>query len=160
MGPELPRQLKIATLWLLIGLVVFLGYQALLRQQAQSRFETDGRTVTLVRAPDGHFHWPGRLNGQPVDFLVDTGATGTALPESLALAAGLPRLGDTRSETAGGTALGWRTRFDLELDGGIRVQGLPAVVLPGLKGTPLLGMDILGRLRWRQDGGRLTLEPR
>lgn len=160
MSGELPGRLKIATVWLLLGLGVFLAYQALLHRQAQARFETDGRSVVLQRAPDGHFHWPGRLNGRAVEFLVDTGATRTALPQSLAEAAGLHKLGDVRSETAGGTATGWLARADLELDGGVRVLGLPVVVLPGLRGAPLLGMDVLGRLRWRQDGGRLTLEPR
>lgn len=36
------------------------------------------------------------------DFLVDTGASGTALPEALARQAGLQPEGEVRSHTAGG----------------------------------------------------------
>ncbi|MFN0183500.1 MAG: TIGR02281 family clan AA aspartic protease [Aquabacterium sp.] len=159
MGGDFPRTLKIATVWLLAGLLVFLGYQALERHEQASRFDSDGRTITLRRGPDGHYHWPGRLNGVAVDFLVDTGATRTALPQALADQAGLARLGEVRSETAGGIARGWAARADLALDGGVRVQGLPVVVLPGLREHPLLGMDVLGRMRWRQESGVLTIEP-
>ncbi|HQD16322.1 MAG TPA: retroviral-like aspartic protease family protein, partial [Ottowia sp.] len=86
---EFPRTLKHITLWLVLGTLVFLAVQAWQRQQQQSQFSSQGGVIELRRAPDGHFHWPGRVNGVAVDFLVDTGATRTALPEALARAAGL-----------------------------------------------------------------------
>jgi hypothetical protein len=52
--------------------------------------------IGLQRAADGHFHWPGRVNGSAVDFLVDTGATSTTLPAALAHSADLPHLSDPR----------------------------------------------------------------
>lgn len=83
--PELPAGLKHLTVWLLLGTAVFLAVQAWQRQrqQAQVQIDSDG-LVRLARGPDGHVHWPGRNGGQPVRFLVDTGATRTALPEALA----------------------------------------------------------------------------
>ncbi|MFM2068663.1 MAG: hypothetical protein RLZZ584_3572 [Pseudomonadota bacterium] len=154
---ELPRTLKLVTVWGLIGLVVFLAVQWLQARERQGRFSAGGGVIELQRAPDGHFHWPGRVNGIEVDFLVDTGATSTTLPQALAQRAGLQSLGGMRSDTAGGVVRGEIARADIELDGGVRFSQLRVAVLPRL-GSPLLGMDVLGRLRFSQAGGVLRLE--
>ena len=60
---EFPRTLKIATVWLLVGLAVFLGFRTLEAHQQRSRFSTDGGVIEMRRADDGHYHWPGRLSG-------------------------------------------------------------------------------------------------
>lgn len=156
---ELPRSLKVVTVWLLVGTALFLGVQALLSQQQRTRFEASGSEVTIRRGPDGHYHWPATVNGHPVDFLVDTGATRSALPADLARRLQLPVEGQTRSQTAGGTVQGEIVRADLELQGGVRVQQLRIVALPALT-APLLGMDVLGRLHWRQSGGELIFDLR
>ncbi len=143
---EFPRTLKHITLWAVLGTVVFLAVLAWQAQQRQSRFSAEGGVIELRRGPDGHFHWPGTVNGVAVEFLVDTGATRSALPQALAEAAGLVAEGRVQSSTAGGTVTGWSGRADLQLQGGVRVQRLPLTVLPAL-GAPLLGMDVLGRLR-------------
>ncbi len=154
---ELPHWLKLATIWAVVTTVVFLAIQGWLSHQERARFSVQGAQMEIRRSPDGHFHWPGRVNGRPVDFLVDTGATGTALPMALARELGLPVLGPMTSMTAGGTVQGEVVQADLELEGGVTVQRLRAVALPGLA-TPLLGMDVLGRLHWRQEDGVLKLE--
>ena len=59
--------------------------------------------------------------------------------------------------TAGGSVQGQVVLADLELEGGVRAERLRAVALPGLS-TPLLGMDVLGRLHWRQVDGVLKFE--
>lgn len=153
---ELPRTWKLATVWLLLGLLVFLAVQALQREQRRSKFSARGGTIELRRAGDGHYHWPGRLNGMRVDFMVDTGATTTALPEGLARDAGLVPEGTVRSSTAGGDASGRLARADLALEGGVEVARLPVVVLPALE-APLLGMDVLSRLAWSQQAGVLRI---
>lgn len=155
---ELPRALKHVTVWLLLGTGVFVAVQAWQREQQQSRVTLDGTVIELRRGPDGHFHWPGRVNGVAVDFLVDTGATGTALPEALARQLGLEAQGTVRSSTANGMVTGWVTRADLQLDGGLRAERLRVTVLPALQ-SPLLGMDVLGRLQFSQAGGVLRLQP-
>ncbi len=158
MPAEMPRTLKVATVWLLVGLTLFLAVQWWQREAAAARFATDGSTIELRRGPDGHYHWPGRINGRRVDFLVDTGATGIALPAELARELGLEPLGELQSSTANGLATGQLVRIDLELDGGVRAQNLRAVALPALDGRPLLGMSVLGRLRWTQQDGVLRIE--
>ena len=155
---EFPATLKILTVWLLLGLLAFLGFQALERRQHQARIELRGDVIEIRRAPDGHFHWPGRINGRPVDFLVDTGATRTVLPQSLADELGLPRQGQMQSRTAGGIVTGSISRADIALEGGIELRELRVAVLPQLH-APLLGMDVLSRLHWSQSAGVLRLEP-
>lgn len=155
---EFPRTLKIATVWLLVGVAVFLGFRTLEAQQQRSRFSHDGGTIEIRRGPDGHYHWPARLNGRAVDFLVDTGATTTAISAALARELGLEAIGSVQSSTAGGVVQGQVARAELMLEGGVRVERLPVVVLPALGDNPLLGMDVLGKLRWQQQAGVLRIE--
>ena len=131
---ELPRSLKIVTLWLLVGVAVFLGVQWWQAQQQRSLLRVEGGVIELRRGGDGHFHWPGTVNGVAVDFMVDTGATSTALPQALA------------------------ARADVTLEGGVQLQRLRVTVLPQLS-HPLLGMDVLGKLHFSQRDGVLRLEP-
>jgi aspartyl protease family protein len=152
---DFPRWLKPITLWLVAGTLLYLAVQAWLFQGQRARFQVSQGIVEIQRSHDGHFHWPGKVNGREVDFLVDTGATRTALPA--ALAQGLPAQGAVRSETAGGVVSGQWVRVDLELEGGVSAQQLPVAVLPDLR-TPLLGMDVLSRLKFSQSGGVLRLE--
>jgi aspartyl protease family protein len=155
----MPKGLKLITIWLLLGTAVFLGVQAMQRQSERARFSFDATSgrIELKRGPDGHFHWPGRVNGVAVDFLVDTGATSTALPLALAQEAGLTLEGTMRSSTAGGEVEGRIARADIALQGGVAAQRLRVAVLPRLE-SPLLGMDIISKLRLSQAGGVLTLE--
>ena len=156
---ELPRTMKLVTVWLLLGAVLFLAIQAWLAQQQRARFSVDGVSgaIELKRAGDGHFHWPGTVNGIAVDFLVDTGATGTALPRALADRAGLVADGTLQSSTAGGVVQGTLARADVVLQGGVRAERLRVAVLPRLE-SPLLGMDVLSKMRFTQNDGVLRLE--
>ena len=136
---------------------VFLGIQWWQREQQQTRFHAEGSVVEIRRGADGHYHWPGTINGRAVDFLVDTGATGTAIPTDLARELGLPLADEVQSDTAGGLVQGHATRADVTLQGGLRADRLRIIALPRLDG-PLLGMNVLGRLRWRQRDGVLTID--
>lgn len=156
---DLPHTAKLMTIWLLIGLVIFLGVKAWERERESSRFQLAGETIVLTRGPDGHFHWPGRVGDVEVDFLVDTGATGTALPQALAERVGLKPLGAISTQTAGGTATGFAARADVSLQGGVRADRLVVAVLPDLH-APLLGMDVLGRLHFSQKPGELRIDPK
>ncbi len=155
---EIPRGLRLVIVWLLIGTAVFVGVQALqsLAQRARFSFDAAG-TIELRRALDGHFHWPGTLNGTPIDFLVDTGATTTAIPAALAQRLHLVPEGQVRSSTAGGVVTGSLARADLALEGGPRVERLRVVVLPRLE-APLLGMDVLSKMSFTQSEGVLRLQ--
>jgi aspartyl protease family protein len=152
---EFPRTLKWLTVWLLLGTLVFLGAQAVLHERQRPKLTIESGQVTLQRGPDGHFHWPGEVDGREVLFLVDTGATTTALPGALAAQLGLRREATVQSQTAGGTVTAWQSRADVALAGGLRFADLPVTVIDRMSGPPLLGMDVLKRLRLVQDGATL-----
>ena len=154
---DLPGWLKPTTVWLLLGLMLFLGVQAWQAQQRATRFTVDGQTLEIRRSSDGHYHWPGRIGNRDVEFLVDTGATGTAIPTALARELGLQVVGSMQSSTAGGVVNGQFVVGDLQLQGGVRAERLRMAALPNLA-SPLLGMDVLGRLRWQQDAGVMKIE--
>ena len=157
---DLPAWLKHGTVWMLLGLGLLVGVQAWQTQQRATRFVLDGGNLELQRGADGHYHWGGELAGpggrQAVEFLVDTGATGTAIPMALARALALPQLGAVQSSTAGGVVQGHVVVADLELQGGVHVQRLRVTALPDLS-APLLGMDVLSRLRWEQGQGVMKI---
>lgn len=153
------RTLKFITVWLVLGAVVFVAVQWRQHEAARTSFSIDGSVVELRRRADGHYHWPGTLNGRPVEFLVDTGASGVAIPAALARELDLESLGSVRSSTAGGEVRGDVMRADLTLQGGVRIERLRVVALPGLA-SPLLGMDVLGRLPWQQRDGALRIDLR
>lgn len=158
MSAELPRTLKVTTVWLLLAAALFLGVQWWQYRDRAMRFQVQGDVVEIRRGSDGHYHWPGHVNGRAVDFLVDTGASGTAISAALARDLRLESLGEVRSQTAAGVVSGQLVRADIELQGGVSAHSLRVVALPGLDGHPLLGMDVLSKLRWQQNDGRLRVE--
>jgi aspartyl protease family protein len=157
MSDDFPRTLKFATIWLVLGAIVFVGYQGYRHEAQKATFTTTGGIVEIRKGDDGHYHWPGTLNGASVDFLVDTGASGVAIPSALAERLGLSGEETVRSATAGGWVTGRVVRADLALEGGVRAERLRMVALPNLDG-PLLGMDVLGRLHWQQRDGALRID--
>ena len=159
MNNDLPRTVKLVTVWLLLGLVVFLGIQWWQQRNDRTRFQVLGGAIEIRRDADGHYHWPGSVNGRAVDFLIDTGATGTAISAELASELGLEPVGSVQSSTAGGVVIGQVVRADVLLQGGVSAQRLRVVALRALGTNPLLGMDVLGRLHWQQRDGVLRIEP-
>ena len=118
--------------------------------------------LSVAKGVGGHYWIAGSINSQPVQFLVDTGATSVAINENQARrlgidyrAAGQPLL----VNTASGTAKAWRVRLNSVKVGSIDVLGVEAVVLEGESPSEaLLGMSFLGRVSWREDQGVLRLE--
>jgi len=112
---------------------------------------------------DGHFWIRARVNGVPHRFLVDTGATLTAIPPSLADAAGVepqPMRPPVLLRTANGTVPAQLATIDELRFGNVVARDLDAVVAPGIEGTSVLGMNFLSRLAsWRVEGRTLILVP-
>ena len=123
---------------------------------------TSGR-VTLAADAGGHHQADGTINGNPVRFLVDTGATSVAISSIQARTMGINYLNGQRgyTETANGRALAYRVRFDTVSIGGITLHQVDGVVLEGdaLK-IALLGMSFLSRTDMKREGQTLTLVKR
>ena len=123
----------------------------------------DGKETRIAMSRDGHFWLKGTINGEPARFLVDTGATLTALSPGTALAAQVepnPLRQVIMLKTANGTVQA-RIASVAELRvGNIVARDLDAVIAPGIGETNVIGMNLLSRLAsWRVEGTTLVLVP-
>jgi aspartyl protease family protein len=121
------------------------------------------RSLSIPRDARGHFQTEGRIDGQRIAFMVDTGASVIALNESSAARFGLrPSRGDYNAavSTANGTIKAARTRLAMVELGDLIVRDVEAMVLPDeALSENLLGLSFLSRLkRFEYAGGKMVLE--
>ncbi len=117
-----------------------------------------GTELVLKRSVDGHYFFPGTINGRPVSFLLDTGATLVSVPAHLAGELGLRAGAHQQAITANGTVSTRATRLDVLAFGPFELHGVAASLNPGMAGDQiLLGMSVLKHLEFTQRGDTLQL---
>ena len=125
--------------------------------------EVSGSETRIPLAPDGHYWIRARVNGVPQRFLVDTGATLTAVAPDVAHEAAItpqPMREPVLMRTANGTVPAQLATIDELRFGNVVARGLDTVIAPGMEGTSVLGMNFLSRLAgWRVEGQTLILTP-
>jgi aspartyl protease family protein len=126
----------------------------------QASENADGDLV-LKRGNDGHFHMEVSVNGEPIRFLVDTGASIVTLSEDHARRAGYdPSTLDytLQFSTANGTAWGAPIRIDQMRAGPLIARDVRAAVGGAGMSKSLLGMSFLNQLNgFSVSGDTLTL---
>jgi len=122
----------------------------------------DGGRIEVPVGPDGHYHLTAKVNGTPLRFVIDTGASTIALgprdaarigidPDQLAYAG--------QARTANGIVQTATVLLDSVAIGDIRDSRVPAVVLRADLELSLMGMSYLARFaRVSIEGNRLVLE--
>lgn len=122
-----------------------------------------GGETRVPMAADGHFWIEAEVNGVTAPFLVDSGATLTAVSQSFATRAGLePRTGGmpVRISTANGTVSADLTTIETLRFGNVMAGGLDAVIAPNMGETNVIGMNFLSRLdSWRVEDNTMILKP-
>ncbi len=149
---RLGQALQHAAIWVLIfiGAVIAVGFWEPLKGQlyADKALVVGQDTLALRRSPDGHFYATAEVNGAPVRFMIDTGASDLVLTEADAQAAGfdtgrlnyvLPTI------TANGRTMSAPVRLDTVTLGDLVDQAVPASVSGGELDQSLLGMRYLER---------------
>jgi aspartyl protease family protein len=117
-----------------------------------------GTELVLKRSGDGHYVFPGTVNGRPVTFLLDTGATLVSVPAHLAGELGLRAGAPQQSITANGTVTTRATRLESLAFGPFDLRGVPASLNPGMGDNQILmGMSVLKHLEFTQRGDTLIL---
>lgn len=121
---------------------------------------TEAGTLTVPRALDGHYYLTLQVNGKPVRFMADTGASNVVLSERDARSLGidpdsLTYLG--RAMTANGSVQTARVRLPQVALGPFTDDNVAAYVTSGEMDISLLGMDYLGQFRIGIEQGKMTL---
>jgi aspartyl protease family protein len=125
--------------------------------------EITGRETRIRMAPDGHFWIRASVNGVSRRFLVDTGATLTAIAADTATEAQIEpqQLRQTVVlKTANGTTAAQLATVEELRVGNAVARNMDAVIVPGIGDINVLGMNFLSRLKsWRVEGKTLILVP-
>jgi aspartyl protease family protein len=161
---------KMAAAWAAIFGVLFVGFS--LRDDFKALGKRvfagngvvvgEGGELRVRKSEDGHFSVDAKVNGEDVEFLVDSGATITTVSAETAERVGLKPQGllPVVVQTANGAARSWRSRANSLAVGPIARDDF-AVHIAGPGGeTNLLGMNFLSTLSaWRVEGEWLILQP-
>jgi len=128
--------------------------------QSLSRTVTSNgvREVVLQRNRYGHYVATGAINGHPVTFMVDTGASDISIPQKLATSLGLKRGAPVNYQTANGIVTNYSTVLDSVTMGSIKLLKVRASINPYVaEDDVLLGMSFLKYLEFTQKGAQLTI---
>jgi aspartyl protease family protein len=129
-------------------------------QNLISRKTEDGHIEVTIHANYMNAYMlKGQINGQSVEFLLDTGATAVAIPERIALSLGLKPKGRRQMvQTANGETEMFETELDTLQIGDLMLRFTPAIINPSDKGNvALLGMSALKHFEITQKNGVLVL---
>jgi aspartyl protease family protein len=121
-----------------------------------------GSRIVIPADIGGHFFVSGSINGTPVRFVVDTGATNVSLSQFDAERIGIDYKKGERglSSTANGVVPVYRVSLASVRIGDVQIYNVQGTVLPGAMPVVLLGNSFLGRFQMQRDSDRLTLERR
>lgn len=162
----LGKGLRMALAWGMIFLGVAAGYglwgetgSTLIPRQSV----VAGNAIEVPRGPDGHFHIVLEVDGTPVRFVVDTGASDIVLTRRDAARVGIDPetlIYTGVARTANGTVRTAFARVDEIGVGPVRVEDVGVSVNSGDMDGSLLGMAFLNRFsRIEIADGTLRLEP-
>jgi aspartyl protease family protein len=166
------QTLRMVLAWLLIFAAAFvafalkddfvaLGQRAMAAVRGDNVIETSGGEIRIRRDDDGHFWVNGEVNGRPVRFLVDSGATVTMLGRATAERVGIAP-GDSFGvmiSTANGTTMADRGRAGRIRIGPIERGDLAVHISRGQDDTNVIGMNFLSTLSaWGVEGSTLRLK--
>lgn len=149
---QINKTLQQASIWLLIFVGLIGAYSLRDRIEAtlypERALISETGTVSFSRARDGHFYAELEVNGQKVEFVIDTGATDIVLSEADAEKLGYSLselIFSGRASTANGVVPIARITLDSMRLGRFTDRNIRATVNGGELDTSLLGMRYLGR---------------
>ena len=122
----------------------------------------NGSRIVLPADSRGHFMTQGAINGRPVTFMLDTGATSVAMSAADAQRIGLDYSKGQRVQmnTANGVASGYKLRLQSVRVGDVEVYDIDAIVSPQPMPFVLLGNSFINRFSMRRDADQMVLEKR
>jgi len=162
---SLGKTMQYAITWglIFVGVIAAVGLWGDLRSTVNPAYRSNfgDNSVELSRAMDGHYYVLAQVNGKPVEFVIDTGATQIVLTQDDAARAGLSTENLAfvgRASTANGMIDTAPVRLDSFVIGPIEDRGIAASVNGGALDKSLLGMSYLERFSSVEiSGGKMIL---
>ena len=166
------RSLQMLAAWAMIFLVLFLaftlkddfkalGARIAAEVRGKGRVVQSGREIRIRKSEDGHFHVKAEVNGRPVEFLIDSGATVTSMSATTARNVGVEESGGfpVLVDTANGTVSASRGTVGTLKVGPIERSAHSVFVSESFGDTQVLGMNFLSSLTsWGVEGEWLILK--
>lgn len=155
------KALKYLGIWSVIGLVGVIIYSYRFEfsdfknkimgeiNPASIQIPTSGELIINL-AQDGHFYMDVKVNGTPIRFMIDTGASDIviSLEEAERIGININELAFTKLyQTANGKSWGANITFDELQVGNVKFRNVPASVNKSSMGTALLGMSFLRQFK-------------
>lgn len=172
-SPQLGRTVRFAGNFVLIAVFLLAAlrfvrldpaFDALANNLAMPTQTVDGGETRVPLSADGHYWIEAKVNGTRQRFMVDTGATLTAIAQDVADDADVkpdPLRLPVVVRTANGAMQAQMVRLNEVRFGSIVARDMDAIVTPDTGGLNVLGMNFLSRLKgWRVEDGVLILSPR
>lgn len=168
------QMIKMFLIWIGIFAVLFILFSfrfefSTVLERVKSDFagtsnqSSNGQEIILTRRDDGHFWIRVLVNNKPIDFLVDSGATGISIGTEDAETAGIYYDLDSipvLSDTANGVSKSYRANIAIMRIENSVYEDVNVYVSPTLGDVNLLGMSYLNRLQsWRVRGNKMILQP-
>lgn len=147
----------VSVIWLLLAACIFYLIDGIQNPNKINKLG-NGPEAILKRGLDGHYRAEALINGQKVNVLVDTGATGVAISQRVADQLNLKSLSAIRTNTANGESIGYMVRLSTVKVGGVQANDVGAMIAPTLDGDVLLGMSFLGRMDVRLFRNEMTIK--
>lgn len=152
-------------MWVLIFIMLALFFSKVLDRQnnpnqsvVSKRISDAQIEVILQRNRFGHYVTDGMINGEQVEFMLDTGATGVVVPASLADKLGIKKGQKIRVHTANGTIDAYAVKLHRVSIGDISLSDVKAMINPKERSDViLLGMSFLKHIEFTQRGDTLIL---
>ncbi len=155
------NHLTAAIIWVAIIIAGYFLIDHFSTPEPVVRATENGRHEIIVPvARDGHYYLEGTVNGQPVTFLVDTGATYVSIGSDVARRAKLPEGHVGVFNTANGSVEGRIARAHSVRADMFEISGINVAVMPGRSQYGLLGQNFLRYFSVSQSDGKLVLRMR
>lgn len=157
------QAVRMAAAWGLIFVAMMAGYglwSDVRTDIMPSQMVSAGGEIEVPRAADGHYYLTLQINGTPIVFMADTGATNMVLSRDDARSVGIDPeslLFTGEAATANGVVRTARVDLPLVELGPFRNETFTAFVTDGDMTGSLLGMDYLGQFRLEIAGNRMVL---
>ncbi len=166
-GDPYPKRVgsgMVVAAWILGLVLLTMLFGDFLRQQHNPNAEISSRQtgrateIVLEQNRGNHYVAAARINQQPVEVLLDTGASSVSIPAHVAEDLGLERQAPARVTTANGTVTVYTTTLDEVSIGDIALRDIRATINPHMsEDFVLLGMSFLKHLEFNQRNGKLVI---